>query len=196
MEILTVGNPILSTVCEPVTDIAEILETIGEMKALINTPTFAGLGLAAPQVGLTKNFFVMRENITSTVEPMMNKELFAVINPVIKKIYPKKSIYKEGCLSVPDQIAYVERAKAIKVDYTDENGVRHTGVRFQDANAVVFLHEYDHLQGKTMLDVAMQTYHTPKKEEPVPEVLVETETAMPDVYADSKVIEESAATVE
>jgi peptide deformylase len=171
MEILKVGDPILAQKCEPVTDIASIKDAIAEMKTIINTPETAGLGLAAPQVGISQSFFVIRDYIESMVDNMMDKPVYAVINPQIKKVYPKRVYFKEGCLSVPGKAAYVERAKELKVKYTDEDGKLQSR-HLTGATAIVFQHEYDHLIGRTMLDVAFKVVDLPKSQEEVPEVEV------------------------
>ncbi|MCX8472763.1 MAG: peptide deformylase [Sediminibacterium sp.] len=75
----------------------------------------------------------------------------AIINPVIKKIYPEKVEIEEGCLSIPFIHIKVSRVKELVLSYQDANFEFHQ-VKFGGFNARVFLHEYDHLQGKLITD--------------------------------------------
>lgn len=92
----------------------------------------SGVGLAAPQVGINKRFFVWREGI--------------VINP---KIVNKGQVIidsVEGCLSFPNQIATVKRHRVISVEYIGRNK-KLVSRKLTGLQAVIFQHEFDHLMG-------------------------------------------------
>jgi peptide deformylase len=99
------------------------------------------IGLAAPQVGIRYKFFVMK-NIG------VDGSWYVVVNPKILEVSDCTEISTEGCLSVTESKRIpVERPIEIKVSFLDESGIEqfHT---FNDYQARVFLHEYDHLYGK------------------------------------------------
>ena len=96
-----------------------------------------GIGLAAPQVGLSVRMFVMTTK---------NGEDLLMVNPVFKKksSFIKKS--KEGCLSVPDKQVTVNRSMQVVVDYYDEN-LEWKSIRLNGIDAYCAQHEMDHLNG-------------------------------------------------
>lgn len=96
-----------------------------------------GIGLAAPQIGISKRIFVCDNG-----EGVVRK----VINPVISPMTEELQEYEEGCLSVPGIFKKVERPKKIKIRYLNENAeeVEEIADKFL---AVVMQHEYDHLNG-------------------------------------------------
>jgi len=99
-----------------------------------------GVGLAAPQVGINEQIFVVDTG----------KEIFAAINPRIIKSAGSEMM-EEGCLSIPRVLVDIKRAKNVWVEFTDiEN--RLMRAQLNGLTARVFLHEYDHLQGKLILD--------------------------------------------
>lgn len=105
-----------------------------------------GLGMAAIQLGVQKRLFVMRK-------PWNSDNLLVVINPEIVNVHGK-SKKVEGCFSLPmpdNMGAYVERPSQIDVRYLDKAGETHEDTLF-GMDARVFLHEFDHLQGKLMVD--------------------------------------------
>lgn len=137
MEILIYPNPILRQKCTEVTNIdKELRKTVKEMMFLCQSQK--GLGLSAPQVGISKTFFICH------LYPSV------VINPIIIK---RKGRVKgiEGCLSIPDQEFEVWRPKKITV-----NGFMITGEEFTreyaGMDARLICHEMDHLLGKLILD--------------------------------------------
>lgn len=145
MEIKTYGAQVLNEIAKEVTEITdELKQTISEM--ILECPKANGIGLAAPQIGISKRFFVVTmldyENEQGdTVKGF--KEAF--INP---KIIEKNGSIKmeEGCLSVPGIFEIVERSEEIIVEYTDVDGNKKT-LEADGMLARVILHEYDHLDG-------------------------------------------------
>ena len=99
-----------------------------------------GVGLAAPQVGINEQIFVVDTG----------KEVFAAVNPKILKTAGSE-VMEEGCLSIPRVLVDIKRAKTVWVEFTDGEN-RHVRAQLNGLVAKVFQHEYDHLQGKLILD--------------------------------------------
>jgi len=99
-----------------------------------------GIGLAAPQVGISQKIFVAD----------IGEGPIVVINP---KILKKRGsdVMEEGCLSIPGVMVAIKRAKKITVKFVDENN-QEVAKEFSDLMARVFQHENDHLEGKLILD--------------------------------------------
>lgn len=101
-----------------------------------------GVGLAAPQVGISQQIFVAD----------VGQGPLAIINPkILKKIGSEKM--EEGCLSIPGIKVNVKRPKEIVVQYTDEHNQK-VETKLSELLARVFLHESDHLNGKLIIDYA------------------------------------------
>lgn len=134
LEILTAPNIILNQVCTDVTEFnSELQETVQKM--FLTMKLNQGIGLAAPQVGITKRFFVVEvENIR-----------LVCVNPTLSLTGDEFSS-EESCLSIPDTSVIVKRRKEVIVDAYDEYGVRYQNT-FTGLFAVVIQHEYDHLNG-------------------------------------------------
>ncbi len=96
-----------------------------------------GVGLAAPQVGISKRIFVCDNG-----QGLVRK----VINPVITPLTEEVQEYEEGCLSVPGIFKKVERPKKIHIKYLNENA-QEIVEEADEFLAVVMQHEYDHLNG-------------------------------------------------
>ena len=105
-----------------------------------------GMGLAAPQVGINKRFFIMYHPDTSMC--------YICINPRILKMGKQTYIDSEGCLSYPGETLKVERAKEVKVAYQNKNGNR-VEKTFRGILARCFQHELDHLDGIVFKDRAI-----------------------------------------
>jgi peptide deformylase len=167
VEILKHPNPILKAFNASVeeSEISTIVaELIPGMIEIINTEETLGLGLAAPQIGVNKKFFIMRTGSDSAYGFDKSK-ISVIFNPEIKKVVGDKHIvFREGCLSVPDKMCIVARAKEIKVKYTDEFGKSQKRT-FKGTDSVVFQHEFDHLFGLEMLDRAIKVIDLPEVEE-------------------------------
>lgn len=111
----------------------------------------SGLGLSANQVGLNAQIFVMKA--------ILNKQYgdpLVVINPVIKGISNQTEASVEGCLSHPGLILKVKRPISCMVEFdtltNDFKDVIHVEAKFDDIDARIFLHEYDHLHGIQFMD--------------------------------------------
>jgi peptide deformylase len=145
-------------VAKPVTKFDKELETLVQnmLYTMYHAP---GIGLAAPQVGISIRMFVVdidfeREEVTRAngKEEME----FTNLNPMvfINPVFTKKSgetIGKEGCLSVPDVYEEITRAEQIVIEYQDLKGEKRT-LEADDLLAVCLQHENDHLDGVVLID--------------------------------------------
>jgi peptide deformylase len=107
-----------------------------------------GVGLAANQIGLNKQIFVVD---ISPVEGYEKYKPIAMINPRIVSKSDETISMEEGCLSIPDLRAEVIRPKSIFVSFFDVNMKEHT-IETDELFARVIQHEYDHLQGILFID--------------------------------------------
>lgn len=107
-----------------------------------------GIGLAANQIGLNKSIFVVD---VSTVEDYEHIKPVVMINPEILEYSDELNTYEEGCLSLPNLRADVERSKIIKIRYIDTEE-REQIIEADNLFARVILHENDHLIGKMIPD--------------------------------------------
>ena len=98
-----------------------------------------GIGLAAIQIGVPKRIIVM--DLSKDGE---KKEPRYFVNPIIKKKDESKSTYEEGCLSVPDQFAEIDRPSKCEVEYLDFNGEKKI-LKAEGLLATCIQHEMDHL---------------------------------------------------
>ena len=105
-----------------------------------------GIGLAAIQIGIPKRIIVL--DISKSDE---KKTPMYFVNPVIKNKDKENSTYEEGCLSVPDQFAEVNRPSSCEVEYLDYNGNKKI-LKASGLLATCIQHEMDHLEGILFID--------------------------------------------
>ena len=110
-----------------------------------------GVGLAAPQVGLSIRLFVVDLDALKDDYPEYEGFLRAYINPQIVEESDETEVIEEGCLSVPGIHEGVRRPKSVHVTYLDEHLQPHDEW-MKGFAARVFQHEYDHLEGKLFVD--------------------------------------------
>lgn len=148
LEILDCNHPILRKTSSKVKVIDEA--TLEIMQDMIKTMLLNdGLGLAAPQVGLSKRFFI----IVSNPEALDSEDeilVQVVVNPQILEREGEIIAY-EGCLSYPDYVAHVKRAQKIKVRYYDQEMIK-VEEELTGMTARAFQHELDHLDGILFTD--------------------------------------------
>ncbi|MCL2131137.1 MAG: peptide deformylase [Lentimicrobiaceae bacterium] len=150
LPIVAYGSPMLRKEAEDIdSDYPDLSNLVDDM---FETMYYAeGVGLAAPQVGLSISLFVIdsekMEKKDSDVKPV--KKVF--INPEIVELLGENYAYNEGCLSVPGINEDVVRKSAVRLSYQDINFVEHETV-FTGMPARIILHEYDHLLGKVFVD--------------------------------------------
>jgi peptide deformylase len=124
----------------------EIIENMWE------TMYFAdGVGLAAPQAGLSIRMFVIDGTSGADEEPELKDFKKVFINPEIIELTGDKWVMNEGCLSLPEIREDVSRPETVKLKYFDENWVEHEE-EFSGFVGRVIQHEYDHLEGKLFID--------------------------------------------
>lgn len=142
-------NDILHQVSEPVKEFNDKLkQLVADMFYTVRLHD--GLGLAAPQVGVNQQIFVLDFNSIKSenkIPPMV------FINPWIAELSDDQYECREGCLSVPGHFEKRLRPASIKMKWKDENGEGHAA-ELQELVAFVALHEYDHLIGKVFVDGA------------------------------------------
>jgi peptide deformylase len=139
-----IGDPILKRRADQVVKFDDKLKTLIERMFLIMYEE-DGIGLAAPQIGLSIRLFVV--DVTSMDE---NGKKKVYINPEIINSWGENTI-EEGCLSVPEVREDVTRPEKIEIRYQDETGIEHTEVLDQWPARVV-QHENDHLDGILFVD--------------------------------------------
>jgi len=150
LPIYTYGHPVLRTQCIHVTqsyhDLEKLIDNMFETMYNAN-----GIGISAPQVGLSINLFVIDLSVLAEDDPSVKyvKEVF--INPKIISIYGDESTYNEGCLSIPGIRSDVLRKSKVEIEYFDANFIKHR-TKIDGIYARVFLHEYDHLNKTLFID--------------------------------------------
>jgi peptide deformylase len=143
--ILTEPNKILRQISKPVESVGD--EERRLMDDMLDTMYAApGIGLAAIQIGVPKRIIVM--DISRDED---KKEPRYFVNPVIKNKNNETSKYEEGCLSVPDQFAEIERPNECEVEYLDYNGKKKL-LKADGLLATCIQHEIDHLEGVLFID--------------------------------------------
>ena len=142
--ILIHPDPRLKKLCEPVAEITdELRQLAGDMlETMYDAP---GVGLAAPQVGVLKRLIVMDCIKDGPAQPM------ALFNPVVIWASEDQSTYEEGCLSIPEQYADVDRPAEVIVRWTDLQG-KEQERQFAGLWATCVQHEIDHQTGKLFID--------------------------------------------
>jgi peptide deformylase len=143
--ILTEPNKLLRQISEPVESVGDEEKRL--MDDMLETMYAApGIGLAAIQIGVPKRIIVMDISRDEN-----KKEPRYFVNPVIKNKNDDKSKYEEGCLSVPDQFAEIERPNSCEVEYLDYNGKKQL-LKADGLLATCIQHEMDHLEGILFID--------------------------------------------
>ena len=143
--ILTEPNKLLRQISKPVENVGD--EERRLMDNMLDTMYAApGIGLAAVQIGVPKRIIVM--DISRDED---KKEPRYFVNPVIKNKNSETSKYEEGCLSVPDQFAEIERPNKCEVEYLDYNGKKQL-LKADGLLATCIQHEMDHLEGVLFID--------------------------------------------
>ncbi len=139
--VVTYGDPVLEKPAEPVREFDE------NLKALVEDMFEAmhrdrGIGLAAPQVGVSARVFVVE---------IEGEERRVFVNPEILATSPETCDYEEGCLSFPGLYFNVKRPAAVKIQAFNEKGKAFT-LEADGLLARVILHENDHLDGKLYIE--------------------------------------------
>ncbi|XPS87151.1 Def: peptide deformylase [Desulfosarcina variabilis str. Montpellier] len=151
LQIAQIGNPILREKAQPIDELESnhVQELIDDMLATL-ADTTTGLSLAAPQVYAPLRIFIMGSRPTSKYPTAPDMKPTVIINPEILAVSDKMNIGWEGCLSIPGLRGKVRRHKEIQVAFIDRKG-RLRNETFDSMLAVIFQHEFDHLEGKVFL---------------------------------------------
>ena len=144
-EILTEPNNILRQKSLSVDFVDKDIQNL--MDDMLETMYAApGIGLAAIQIGIPKRIIVM-----DISKDENKKEPRYFVNAVIKNKDPLKATYEEGCLSVPNQFAEIDRPSKCEVEYLDYNGKKRL-LKADGLLATCIQHEMDHLEGILFID--------------------------------------------
>ncbi len=144
-KILTEPNKILRQVSKPVDKVTKEEQVL--MDDMLETMYEAnGIGLAAIQIGVPKRIIVM-----DIYKNEKGKNPMYFVNPIIKDKNKEMSTYEEGCLSVPNQFAEVDRPATCEVEYLDYYGKQKV-LKANGLLATCIQHEMDHLEGILFID--------------------------------------------
>ncbi|HPP70462.1 MAG TPA: peptide deformylase [Pseudothermotoga sp.] len=139
-KIRLLGDPVLRKKAKEIEKIDEAVKSL--VKELFDIMYATdGIGLAAPQIGVSLRLFVMDDGTPR-----------ALINPVITFKSKETNVAEEGCLSVPEVFENVERSNEVSIKYFDINGDE-IEERLTGYSARVAQHEYDHLDGILFIDL-------------------------------------------
>ncbi|EJF79306.1 Peptide deformylase [Candidatus Bartonella washoeensis] len=143
--LVTLPDPILREVSRPVEHVDSTLQKLADdmLETMYNAQ---GVGLAAIQVGLPLRMLVI--DVSRNDAP---KNPLVIINPEVLWLSDERNVHKEGCLSIPEYFAEVERPKRLCVRYSDREG-KHIEIEADDLLATCLQHEIDHLNGRLFID--------------------------------------------
>jgi peptide deformylase len=141
-KIRKIGDPVLREKCKSVDAIDnKVIKLVEDMIDTLTNDEVAGIGLAAPQIGILKRIIIVN----------LNDKVEAFINPEIEIIDDEKIIDEEGCLSIYSVKISVRRAKKIKLTARDINNME-IEIEAEGMLSRVFQHEVDHLNGILFID--------------------------------------------
>jgi peptide deformylase len=139
-------DPRLKKVAAPVDDLSDDLRALADdmLATMYDAP---GIGLAAPQIGVSQRLIVLDcvKDENAPPRPM------AMFNPQVVATSDETNVYEEGCLSIPEIYADVTRPEAVTVRWIDTNGAEQEET-FDGLWATCVQHEIDHLDGKLFID--------------------------------------------
>lgn len=170
MRIVHTPSPLLHRKSKPVAKItAEIKALVQSMIATLQSHKDPeGVGLAAIQVGILKQIFVMQPDQKSKITVCINPKIISIKQlKIIKKSKKNKKLALEGCLSIPKIWGHVDRATQVKLNYLDIDGKTQIKT-FEGLEAIIVQHEMDHLEGvlftKRTIEQSHTLYHEKKGE--------------------------------
>lgn len=163
LTIVTVPNTVLNTPVKPIPQIDDkIRKLVKDMEeVLVVQKDPEGVGLAAPQVGLSLSLFIIKPKKASKIEVFINSRILKTLDAPHKKTLrtkKKKGVPLEGCLSIPRIWGPIKRSKKILVEYQALDGVK-KAEWFSGFKAVIIEHEIDHLQGILFTQRAIEQKH-------------------------------------
>ncbi|MDF0695520.1 peptide deformylase [Rhizobium sp. MC63] len=143
--LIILPDPLLRQLSKPIERVDADLQRLADdmLETMYDAP---GIGLAAIQIGVPRRMLVI--DVSREGE---EKQPQVFINPEIVKSSDDRSVYEEGCLSIPDYYAEVERPATVSVKYLDREGKEQT-VDADGLLATCLQHEIDHLNGVLFID--------------------------------------------
>jgi peptide deformylase len=169
-KIVTLPEPVLRRKAHTVNKFDKDLQSL--IDDMVETMRDApGVGLAAPQVGLSERLIVVEYYEREEDEEVENapKKVWAIVNPEIIKASEEKLMGVEGCLSIPNLVGEVERHAAIQVKGLNRHG-KPMKIKAEGWLARIFQHEIDHLNGVLFTDRASHVWQPPQEVEQEQEV--------------------------
>lgn len=158
-EIITIPDPRLKIKAKKITNFDKDLHLL--IDDMIETMREApGVGLAAPQIGISQQLFVAEYG--DDEDPEIEPKLYIFINPEIKKSSEDTEMGLEGCLSVPEFLGDVERHASVTVKAMNKHG-RKFKIKASGWLARILQHEIDHLNGIVFPDIAEKLYSPEEK---------------------------------
>ncbi len=148
LDLKYIGNDILRRRGEPVVEFGEALERhLPEMIDIMRAE--GGVGLAAPQAGIGRHFFILVANVDD--DEREEDEILLMANVEILESSKQEMAIEEGCLSVPGLRVELSRPERIRIAFDDLNGQRQE-LETGDMLARVIQHELDHCEGVLFID--------------------------------------------
>lgn len=154
-------DPILRAVAKPAGNIdRKIIKLIRDMSDTLNSQTDPqGVGLAAPQVGVSLRIFLIKPTQKSEITVFINPKIINKPIAILDKYPKRKTKLLEGCLSIPNIYSDIQRSPSLKVEFTtmDTKDTRTFSLSksFSGFPAQIIQHELDHLEGKLFVDHAL-----------------------------------------
>ncbi len=143
--IISIPDPLLREVSEPVAQVDDDLRALADdmLETMYDAP---GIGLAAVQIAILKRMLVI-----DTAREDEPKNPIVMINPEILELGDEMRLHEEGCLSIPEYYAEIERPARCRVGFIDAEGKEQEMV-CEDILSTVVQHEIDHLNGVLFID--------------------------------------------
>lgn len=143
--IITIPDPVLRTTAEPIEQVDDDLRRLMDdmLATMYDAP---GVGLAAPQIGISRRLIVM-----DAAKDEEEKDPIVMVNPRILDRSEETRVHEEGCLSIPEVTAELERPAVTRVSYIDREG-KPREAELKDVLSTIAQHEIDHLNGVLFID--------------------------------------------
>jgi peptide deformylase len=145
LPIITIPDPVLRKLAAPIERVDDALRRLMD-DMLLTMYDAPGIGLAAPQVGISRRLIVM--DPSRDEDP---KQPLIMVNPKIIARGDELRLHEEGCLSIPDVTAEIERPARTKVSFLDREG-KPTETELEGIWSTIVQHEIDHLNGVLFID--------------------------------------------
>jgi peptide deformylase len=143
--IILLPDPVLRLVAAPIDTVDDAVRQLADdmLETMYEAP---GVGLAAPQVGVSRRLIVL-----DVSDKDDDKQPHVMINPQLVHTSEEPNVHEEGCLSIPDVRAEIERPASVVVRYIDRDG-KPRELSADGLLATCIQHEIDHLEGRLLID--------------------------------------------